>query len=148
MLYLARPSLTVRWVPVLPASRAPIPLPHALMHVHHASWVPVVLSVFRLVTFLVPGPLLYGRATLDHAKPRSKARPVCASLASPMPALPSHALPRVHPARRSGAARVVRDLLVCPAPAPPLSAPPNRYRRRLLCDHLAIALWQGVDQCY
>src|SRR6266446_4407907 len=101
MLYLARPSLTVRWVPVLPASRAPIPLPHALMHVHHASWVPVVLSVSRLVTFLVPGPLLHGRATLDHAKPRSKAR-------------------------------VVRVLLVCPAPAPPLSAPPSRYRRGLL----------------
>src|SRR5712692_2225271 len=133
MLYLARPSLTVRWVTVLPASQAPIPLPHALMHVHHASVrAAVVLSVFRLVTFLVPGPLLYGRATLDHAKPRSKARPVCASLASPMPALPSHALPHVHPARRSGAARVVRVLLVCPTPAPPLSAPPSRYRRGLL----------------
>src|SRR5260221_12577229 len=127
MLYLARPSLTVRWVPVLPASRAPIPLPHALMHVHHASWVPVVLSVFRLVTFLVPGPLLYGRATLDHAKPRSKARPVCASLAFPMPALPSHALTRVHPARRSGAARAVLVPLACPAPRPPRPAQPLAY---------------------
>src|SRR5258708_36643438 len=125
MLYLARPSLTVRWVPVLPASQAPIPLPHALMHVHHASWVPVVLSVFRLVTFLVPGPLLYGRATLDHAKPRSKARPVCASLASPMPALPSHALPRVHPAMRPEPARGAAVSLVLPTPAPPLPRPPR-----------------------
>src|SRR5258708_35058526 len=127
MLYLARPSLTVRWVPVLPASQAPIPLPHALMHAHHASWVPVVLSVFRLVTFLVPGPLLYGRATLDHAKPRSKARPVCASLASPMPALPSHALPHVHPAKRSRAARPIRVLPFLPAPILPLFRPPLRF---------------------
>src|SRR5215470_14395762 len=101
MLYRARPSLTVRWELVLPASQEPIPLPHALLRVHHASWVAVVLSMFHLVTSPVPEPLLYGRATLDHAAPRSKARPAFAPHTSLMPALPSHVLPRVHPARRS-----------------------------------------------